>query len=200
MKVFAPPCVVAALALQMSPQAFAADPATAGPGTASVQADAYGTTLATWTSYQDVADWLRSHFKFDHGRLNLILQRTRQNGPSGLLARSAGATFQTKSGYCTDSAAFAIQSLNQIHPGYNARYIFIKNRFGQPHHWVAGFMVDGKIMVLDYGASAEWAGMNGVHGPYDSLEQYAQYIGGLRIAKFSPESVEWRNVFPGQQD
>lgn len=198
MKLFAPLWLVAALLLPMAPPAFAAD---AGAGdTAGAQGASYEAAMATWTSYQDVAGWLRSHFKFDHARLNLILQRTRQNGPSGLLARSASATYQNPSGYCTDSAAFAIQSLNQIKPDYNARYIFIKNRFGQPHHWVAGFMVDGKIMVLDYGAAAEWAGMNGVHGPYDSLEQYAQFIAGLRIAKFSPESVEWRSVFPGQQD
>lgn len=160
----------------------------------------YASTVAQWKSYSDVADWLRSNFKFDPGRLNSILQRTRQNGPSGLLARSAEGTFKQKSGYCTDAAAFAIQSLNQLRPEYVAKYIFIKNRFGQPHHWVAGFMVDGKIMVIDYGAAAEWGGMNGVHGPYDSLDQYADFINSLRIARFAAESVEWRGVFPGQQD
>lgn len=167
---------------------------------AAVEETSYAATVAHWNSYTDVAEWLRGNFKFDHGRLNSILQRTRQNGPAGLLARSAEGTFNQKSGYCTDAAAFAIQSLNQLRPDYNARYIFIKNRFGQPHHWVAGFMTEGKIMVIDYGAAAEWGGMNGVHGPYDSLDQYAEFINSLRIARFAAESVEWRNVFPGQQD
>lgn len=167
---------------------------------AAVEEATYASTVARWNSYNDVAEWLRSNFKFDNGRFNSILLRTRQNGPSGLLARTADGTFQQKSGYCTDAAAFAIQSLNQLNPDYKAKYIFIKNRFGQPHHWVAGFMVDGKIMVIDYGASAEWGSMNGIHGPYDSLNQYADFLNSLRIARFAPESVEWRSVFPGQQD
>lgn len=165
-----------------------------------VEEVSYASTVAQWHSYTDVAEWLRGNFKFDQGRLNSILQRTRQNGPSGLLARTAAGTFKQRSGYCTDAAAFAIESLNQLRPDYAAKYLFIKNRFGQPHHWVAGFMVDGKIMVIDYGASAEWGGMNGVHGPYDSLDQYADFINSLRIARFAAESVEWRNAFPRQQD
>lgn len=161
---------------------------------------AYEAAISKWSSYQDVANWLKANFAFDHGRLNTILLRTRQNGPAGLLARGASSTYDMKSGYCTDAAAFAIQSLNRINPDYKARYIFIKNRFGQPHHWVAGFQVDGKIMVMDYGASSEWGGMNGVHGPYDSLDQYAEFLNSLRITRFSPESVEWKSIFPGQQD
>lgn len=187
----------AVTALALGGSAFAAPAPT---DAAAVQGDAYESAVAGWTSYQDVADWLRTHFRYDRARLGDILARTRESGPAGLLARSAGGTYQLKSGYCTDAAAFAIQSLNRINPDYRARYIFIKNRNGQPHHWVAGFMVDGRIMVMDYGAAAEWGGMNGVHGPYDSLAQYGDFITSLRIARFAPEPPEWRDSFPGQQD
>lgn len=160
----------------------------------------YESALAQWTSYEDVAHWLKSNFTFDQGRLNAILARTRQQGPAGLLARNVVSTFQLKAGYCTDAAAFAIQSLNRINPDYKAQYVFVRNRHGQPHHWVAGFIVNDRIMIMDYGASPEWVGMKGVHGPYDSLEQYSRFVASLNISKFSPESVEWRSAFPGQQD
>ena len=172
-----------------------------GISTAAVSGETtYESTVARWTSYNDVADWLRSNFRFDHGRLSSVLQNTRQKGPFGLLARTAEGTFQRKSGYCTDAAAFAIQALNQINPDYKAKYIFINNRFGQPHHWVAGFIVDGKIMVIDYGASTEWGGMNGLHGPYDSLDQYRDFLKSLHLPKLGVDWVEWRSEFPGERD
>lgn len=160
----------------------------------------YEVAVSKWTSYEDVARWLKGNFVFDAGRLNAVISRTRSSGPSGLLARKPGSTYEQKSGYCTDSANFARQALNTINPAYKAQFVFIKNQYGQPHHWVTGFVVDGKIMVMDYGAGPEWKAMKGIHGPYDSLAQYAEYLRSLNIKRFAPESVEWRPDFPGQED
>jgi hypothetical protein len=160
----------------------------------------YETAVAKWTSYEDVARWLEGNFVFDSGRLNVVISRTRSSGPSGLLARNPRGTYEQKSGYCTDSANFARQALNTINPAYKAQFVFIKNQYGQPHHWVTGFVVNGKIMVMDYGAGPEWKAMKGIHGPYDSLEQYAEYLRTLNIRRFAPELVEWRPTFPGQED
>jgi hypothetical protein len=160
----------------------------------------YEVATSGWTSYGDVAKWLESNFMYDSGRLQVVLDRTRSSGPAGLLARKPEITYQQKSGYCADSANFARQALNRIDPSYKARFVFIKNRYGQPHHWVTGFVVDGKIMVMDYGAGPEWKPMNGLHGPYDALEQYAEHLRSLNIRNFSPELVEWRQNFPGQED
>ena len=160
----------------------------------------YEATVSQWKSYEDVARWLDGNFVFDSGRLNTIINRTRSSGPAGLLARNPGTTYEQKSGYCTDSANFARRALNQINPAYKAQFIFIKNRYGQPHHWVTGFMVNNKIMVMDYGAGPEWKAMKGVHGPYDSLEQYAAFLSSLNIRQFAPELVEWKPNFPGQED
>lgn len=160
----------------------------------------YEAAVSTWTSYDEVAKWLGDNFVFDSGRLNVVISRTRTSGPSGLLARNPSSTYEQKSGYCSDAANFALQTLNKINPAYKAQFIFIKNQYGQPHHWVTGYTVEGKIMVMDYGASPEWKGMTGVHGPYDSLEQYADFLRSLNIKRFSPESVEWRPNFPGQED
>lgn len=160
----------------------------------------YEAAVSKWTSYEDVARWLEGNFVFDSGRLNVVISRTRSSGPSGLLARKPSDTYEQKSGYCTDSANFARQALNTVNPAYKAQFVFIKNQYGQPHHWVTGFVVNGKIMVMDYGAGPEWNAMKGIHGPYDSLEQYAEYLRSLNIRRFAPELVEWRPNFPGQED
>src|SRR5512139_218756 len=134
---------------------------------------AYDVAVSTWKSHEDVAKWLDGNFSFDRGRLQTILGRVRQAGPAGLLARKPSKTYELRSGYCTDSAKLAIDALNKINPNYQARYVFIRNRAGQAHHWVTGFNLDGRVMVMDYGASPEWSAMRGVHGPYESLSGYA---------------------------
>jgi len=53
---------------------------------------------------------------------------------------------------------------------------------------------------MDYGAGPEWGSMKGVHGPYDSLDQYAEFLRSLNIKRFAPELVAWKPRFPGQED
>jgi len=168
-------------------------------GQAHSQELAYDAAVSTWKSYEDVAKWLDDNFSFDRGRLQTILGRVRQAGPTGLLARKPSKTYEMRSGYCTDSAKLAIDALNKINPDYQARYVFIRNRAGPAHHWVTGFKLDGKVMVMDYGASPEWSAMRGVHGPYESLSGYADFLATLRIRGFAVDTVEWRDM-PGQED
>jgi len=159
----------------------------------------YAATVAQWTSYKDVASWLDDNFTFDQGRQKVVLDRLRSQGPEGLLAHGAATTFVRKSGYCTDAAEFALEALKSINPEYNPRYVFIKNSNGPANHWVIGFHVDGKIYIIDYGAGPDWQAMKGVHGPYDSLEEYKEFLTTLSIRGFRPETVNWRNM-PGQLD
>lgn len=166
---------------------------------ASYGQDSYDTALQNWKNYQDVGKWLEKNFSFDAARLQLMLGRVRAQGPTGLLARSPAKTFEMKRGYCTDSAKLAIDALNRIDPAYDAQYVFIKNKAGPAQHWVTGFKVDGKIMVMDYGASPEWWRMLGIHGPYESLDQYRDFLASLNVKGFSVDFVEWRKM-PGQED
>ena len=99
---------------------------------------------------------------------------------------------------CVDTHS-PFDALNKINPDYQARYVFIRNRAGPAHHWVTGFNLDGKVMVMDYGASPEWSAMRGVHGPYESLSGYADFLATLRIRGFAVDTVEWRDM-PGQED
>jgi hypothetical protein len=90
-----------------------------------------------------------------------------------VLTRKAATLFSKHSGYCRDAASLAKDALSRINPEYQAKYVFIKNKFGQPNHWVTGFTANGKLFIMDYGAGPEWRVMIGVHGPYDSLDDYS---------------------------
>ena len=46
---------------------------------------------------------------------------------------------------------------------------------------------------MDYGAGPEWSEMLGVHGPYDSLEDYADFLRSIDAKGFKFESIKWRD-------
>ena len=169
-------------------------------GVEAVAADSqYEAELLRWNSHEDVARWLKTNFIFDKGRQTEANAQLRASGPSNILTRRPEALFEKHRGYCRDAAGFARDALNKISPDYQARYIFIKNRQGPPNHWVTGFIVSGKLYVLDYGAGAHWAAMEGLHGPFESLDNYRDFLASLSIRGFAPEAVSWRDI-PGQED
>lgn len=163
------------------------------------QAANFEDTVAAWTSPEDVGAWLKDNFKFDTKRLKIIQKRLRQSGPSGLLVRAPVSTFEHAEGYCADAAYFSLVALNKINPEYNARWIFVKNARGKPNHWVTGFTMDGKLYVMDYGAGPHWKQMIGLHGPYETLDGYADFLASLRIKSFAVGEVKWRQM-PGTYD
>jgi len=164
-----------------------------------VQAGNFDDTVATWTSPDDVGAWLQDNFEFDTKRQKLIQKRLKQSGPSGLLVRAPASTFESGKGYCADAAYLALVALNKIHPAYNARWIFVKNAKGKPNHWATGFTMDEKLYVMDYGAGPHWKQMIGLHGPYETLEGYADFLASLNIKGFSVGEVKWRQM-PGTYD
>lgn len=159
----------------------------------------YDAALQSWKDYRDVATWFDDNFTYDHNRLSQMLRQRGQGGAAALRTREPSKTFEIKSGYCTDAAGFAIAALNRVNPEYKAGYVFIRNGAGNVHHWVAGFHMDGKTYVMDYGQGSDWRMMRGVHGPYESLGEYQSFLAGLNIRNFSPVEVSWKD-FPGQVD
>jgi hypothetical protein len=141
----------------------------------------YEETIAKWTSYEDVANWMKKEFLYDYGR-NVMSH--------GWNPRTPQETFRLKSGVCYDGANFARDALNRINPDYQARIVFIKNSDGPPHHWVTSFRVDGKLYIIDYAAGRRWAQIMGVHGPYNSLDDYAKFLSSLRMPKFTFQTVK----------
>ena len=162
-------------------------------------AGSYEAVVAEWKSYEDVANWLNSNFSFDKRRQKQIAERLKKQGPSGLLVRNPAALYEENHrGYCADAANFAIKTLNKIDPSYNARWVFIWNKKGRPNHWVASFDYNKKLYIMDY-AGKKWEAMQGVHGPYDSLDEYRDYLATLNLPDFEVGEVVFRDM-PGQED
>lgn len=159
----------------------------------------YVETVSHWTSYEEVGKWLQTNFKFNKDRQKLIQRRLRKNGPQALQVQNPAKTFTKKSGYCADAANFALDALNRINPQYNARLVFIKNKNGPPHHWATGFTVNSKLYIMDYGAGRKWRVMNGIHGPYNSLAEYVDFLASLRIKGFAVATARWREM-PGEEE
>lgn len=163
-------------------------------------AGSYEEAIANWKSHEDVARWLNSNFSFEKSRQKQISKRLKQQGPSGLLVRNPAKLYEdSHRGFCADSANFAIQSLNKISPSYNARWVFIWNDAGRPNHWVAAFDYEEKLYIMDYGTGKKWKAMQGVHGPYDSLDQYRDFLASLSLPNFKVGDVLFRDM-PGQED
>lgn len=159
----------------------------------------YETEVAKWKTHDDVAKWLKSNFVFDKNRQAQVQIQLKETGVENILTRKPATLFENYHGHCRDSASFAKDALNKINPDYQARYLFIKNKYGPPNHWVTGFKVENKIYVIDYGAGKNWWAMEGVHGPYESLDGYKTFLASLTIQGFAPEMVKWRDI-PGRED
>lgn len=163
------------------------------------QVSDYDDAVSKWTSYKNVGEWLSENFEFDKKRQRAIQKRLSQKGPEGLLVRNPASTFDDHNGFCGDSSNLAIDALNKIDPKYNAKWVFIKNGSGKPNHWAAGFTLEGKLYIMDYGTGPHWSKMKGIHGPYDSLREYADFLSSLTLKGFSVAEVKWREM-PGQED
>ncbi|MDH5571057.1 MAG: hypothetical protein OEY89_04780 [Gammaproteobacteria bacterium] len=159
----------------------------------------YKEAVSEWKSHEDVGNWLDDNFYFDNDRQKTISKRLRSHGPSGLLVRNPEKLYASSYGYCADAAYFAIHNLNMIDKNYDAKWVFIDNARGRPNHWVAAFNYKGDLYIMDYGAGPKWNAMNGVHGPYQSLDEYQAFLSSLSIPGFEVGDVYYREM-PGLED
>jgi hypothetical protein len=143
----------------------------------------YEEAVSQWRSYQDVAEWFKEYFTYDFAKLYSGV-RDMQNPAD---------TFKSKKGVCFDGAKLAVDALNRINPNYSARLVFVKNVIGTGYdHWVASFTDKGKLYIIDYAAGGFFQ-MNGVHGPYESLTDYENFLSSLNLDGFKPQYAECRN-------
>ena len=111
------------------------------------------------------------------------------------LVRQPTNLYDIRSGYCIDAAHFAQRALNKVNPDYKARLIYVKNiEPNENDHWVTGFYDKGQLYVMDYGAGPGWVSMEGVHGPYESLDQYQKFLSSLNIKTFTVGEVMWNDL------
>ena len=126
----------------------------------------YEQTVAGWKSYKDVGRWMDRHFSYD-------MARWRESEVKFLIPRSPEETFKLRSGLCHDGAYFVKDALDRIDPSYEAKLVFIENRPYEDNHLVCSFSKDGKLFIMDY--STAYRNMVGVHGPYNSLDEYKKF-------------------------
>ena len=160
---------------------------------ATMKSASYEETVAQWTSYQDVANWMETNFSFDYQRASISLGKQ-------LRPRTPDQTFKLRSGICHDAAVFARDTLNRIDPKYDAKVLFIKNALGQRsqgffNHNVTAFTMNGKLYIMDYGAGKGWSAMNGIHGPYDSLQGYVDFLSSLNLYNFKVGPMKYVDAF-----
>ncbi|WP_135622409.1 hypothetical protein [Solemya pervernicosa gill symbiont] len=166
----------------------------------SVSASPYDEAISSWKSHEDVGNWLNSNFTFDTSRQRMIATILKTDGPTSLVVRNPTNLFErNSSGWCGDSANFALKSLNKIDPAHNARWVFIWNNDGPPHHWVTAFNYNKKLYIMDFGTGDKWTAMQGIHGPYDSLDGYHNFLASLNITGFEVGEVAYRDM-PGDED
>lgn len=145
----------------------------------------YKDTLNTWKSHDDVANWMKNNWEFNYKVAKQVVSKIRKEGPRAVVLKTEEETYENPNGWCKDAAAFTKGALNKINPDYQAEYIFISNKVkGAPDHWSTEFTYNGKIYVIDYGAGKKWKNLMGIHGPYDSIDEYAQFLSTAKAKNF----------------
>jgi hypothetical protein len=126
----------------------------------------YGETVSEWKSYQDLVKWMENDFSFDKERYEKF-ERTLP------VPRTPEKTFQLKSGIYIDAAMFLKETLNRINPSHKAQIVILIIRPYGFNHYVCSFRKDGKLLIMDYGTP--YKEVTGVHGPYNSLDEYKRF-------------------------
>ena len=153
---------------------------TQAPQVGPPQGKGYAETVSSWKSYEDLVRWMEKEFSFDAERFRKF---------EGTLPppRSPEETFQFRSGIYVDVATFAKATLNRINTLYKAQIVVIFMRPYGYNHYVCSFKKDGKIFIMDYGTP--YKALTGIHGPYNSLEEYRKFYETNQPVKRHIESI-----------
>jgi hypothetical protein len=123
----------------------------------------YDEAVSEWKSYQDVVEWMKNNYSVD-------IERFGRRSPS---PRTPKETFQLKSGIDIDAAMFLKETLNRISPSYQPEIVVVIIRPNTFNRYVCSFRKDNRLFIMDYGTP--YKEVTGVHGPYDSIEEYKAF-------------------------
>ena len=142
----------------------------------------YSGAVSSWKSYKEFARWMEKEFSFDLDRF----KRYEGKFPS---SRTPEETFRLRSGIYMDAAVLARETLNRINPSYKARIVVIITRPYRYNHYACSFRDGGKIWIMDYGTP--YREVTGLHGPYNSLEEYKAFYEKNHPLKRTVEAVTY---------
>ena len=146
----------------------------------------YEKALQVWNLPEDINDWIAANFSYDAARA-AHLSETRRTKSGRVSIYSPSEFFETKSGVCVDLARFSVETLKQIDPHSDPKYLMIEfepmqirgNTFRL--HWLVSFRVDGKAYFF---SDSKRPGH--IAGPYNDIrafvEDYMKYRGRKIVA------------------
>lgn len=142
----------------------------------------YREAVSEWKSEKDLLRWMEKDFSFDAERYKKF---------EGTLPapRTPEETFQLKTGIYIDAVEFSKKTLNQINPSYQAQTAIIFIRPNIFNHYVCVFRKESQLFVLDYGTP--YKEITGVHGPYQSLDEYKRFYEKHHPEKRRVEGVRY---------
>ena len=143
-------------------------------------AKTYAATISEWETYQDLVTWMEKDFSFD-------VERYKKFEGTLPTPRTPEETFELKSGVYIDAAEYSKRTLNLINPSYKAQTVVIVVRPSVFNHYVCSFKKDGKLYVMDYGTP--YKEITGIHGPYDSLDEYKKFYENHHPEKRQVEGI-----------
>ncbi len=144
-------------------------------------AGSYEEALHLWRSPEEVHGWIAVSFRYDHPRA-MRLSETHRTQEERLPIYRPSELFDRKSGMCVDLARFAVETLRQIDPASDPKYLRIEfepmqiegNTFR--FHWLVRFKRGGKLYFF-----ADSNRPVHIAGPYFDLrafiDEYERYRG-----------------------
>jgi len=144
-------------------------PATAEPATA---APSYMQVLQEWRTPEELSAWAAQRFSYDPARALQLSETQRRVSTPPAIAEPA-AFFEAPVGVCLDLSRFAVETLRQIDPQAEARYLMIEfepatlNGHTLRLHWIASFRRDEQIFFF---ADSERPGH--IAGPYATAQAF----------------------------
>jgi hypothetical protein len=139
----------------------------------------YDETVSQWKSYQDVVKWMENNYSVDRKRF--------EGTPP--ISRIPSETFQLKSGIDIDAAMFLRETLNRINSSYQAQIVVLMIRPNVFNRYVCSFKKDDKLFIVNYGTP--YKEVSGVHGPYNSLEEYKEFYEKHHPMKREIEAISY---------
>lgn len=163
---------------------------------AAIQAASYEDALASWRDPRDVNAWIGANFRYDFDRALALSESQRAVAPAPPILEP-GAFFANPSGMCVDLARFAVETLRQVSPEANARYLMIEFEPTRiegrvlRRHWVAVYDGAGGILVV---GDSKRPGL--LAGPFPTVDEfvadYAQFRGRRIVAYRELDSYQRR--------
>jgi|WetSurMetagenome_2_1015567.scaffolds.fasta_scaffold272471_1 hypothetical protein len=157
-------------------------------------ADSYEDALQVWETPEDINAWIAANFAYDMQRA-LRLGETHKAKDERMSIYTPAEVFDTKTGVCVDLSRFGVETLKQVDPQSDPKYLMIEFDPVQIAgstlrlHWLVSYKRGGRVFFF---ADSKRPGH--IAGPYDDvlsfIGDYERYRGRRIVAFRELESYQ----------